>query len=82
MTRICPRESDLTPGSTGDNDWDDLPIVRVGLLSPNANIAKCGRSTEMTVNHFLQKWSENRVTTEIAIIGGFGETVMCIGRGR
>ena len=57
----------------GNNDWDNFPVARVGFLSPNATVFKCGRSTEITngvVNGlFLQKWSENRVTTEIAIIG-------------
>ena len=48
----------------------------MGLLAPNGNVAKCGHSTEVTLgvvnDLFLQKWSEHRVTTEIATVGSDG----------
>lgn len=48
----------------------------MGLLAPNGNVSKCGRSTEVTLGVvnglFMQKWSEHRVTTEIAIVGSDG----------
>ena len=60
--------------------WNDSPISGMGLLAPNASVAKCGRSTGVTLGTvnglYVQKWSEDRETTEIAIVGRdavFGE---------
>ena len=68
------------PSRIGNNDWSDSPVLEVGLLAPNGNVAECGRSTEVTIgvvnDLYLQKLSEYRETTKIAIVGSdavFGE---------